>query len=79
MTLHDAQTILGLFNVPMIHLVELFKMNKLKMKKKTKNKCVSDAITLACNAIIDKMLDAVLFQDHLYKQNSAVMCCSYAN
>lgn len=50
-TLEDAQRILGLSIVPMINLVEMFKINKLEMKKA--KKCASDAITLACNAMYE--------------------------
>lgn len=51
-TLQDAQRILGLSIVPMINLAEMFKTNKLEMKK-AKKKCVSDAITFACNAMYE--------------------------
>lgn len=50
-TLQDAQRILGLSIVPMISLAEMFKTNKFEMKKA--KKCVSDAITLACNAMYE--------------------------
>lgn len=50
-TLQDAQRILGLSIVPMINLAEMFKTNKLEMKKA--KKCVSDAITFACNAMYE--------------------------
>lgn len=50
-TLQDAQRILGLSIVPMINLAEMFKTNKLEMKKL--KKCVSDAITFACNAMYE--------------------------
>lgn len=50
-TLQDAQRILGLSIVPMISLAEMFKTNKFEMIKA--KKCVSDAITLACNAMYE--------------------------
>lgn len=48
-TLQDGQRIPGLSIVPMKNLAEMFKMNKLEMKKA--QKCVSDVKTLACNAM----------------------------
>jgi hypothetical protein len=42
---------LGLSIVPMINLAEIFKTNKLEMNKA--QKCVSDAITLVCNAMYE--------------------------
>lgn len=38
-TLQAAQRILGLFIVPMINLAEMFKTNKLEMKKTIKKMC----------------------------------------
>jgi hypothetical protein len=49
--LQDAQRILGLSIVPMISLAEMFKTNKLEIKKL--KKCVSDGITLVCNAMYE--------------------------
>lgn len=48
-TIQEAQKILGLAIVPMINLAEMFKKNKFDMKQA--KKYVSDAITLACNAM----------------------------
>lgn len=50
-TIQDAQIILGLSIVSMINLAEMFKTNKLEMKKA--KKCVSDAINLAGNAMYE--------------------------
>jgi hypothetical protein len=50
-TIQEAQRILGLAIVPMINLAEMFKRNKFDMKQAKKD--VSDAITLACNAMYE--------------------------